>query len=227
MKPRVALLFAVALCAASAASAQVRRGTFEITPFYGYLWGGHFDAGSNSLFDQRVDVEDHPVYGVGFGYFWTSLNEFEFRWSESKTHFVNSNSSPVFGPSGQELADLRIDYYMGYWTLNFGHQRAVPFFTFGAGAAVLNPGQRTDIPCPVTGCVEPSSATRFTASMGGGVKIYVTPNFGFKFDGRFYETYLNSNDCNTFNNGRTFVCSDHNSNWLLNGEATGGLVISF
>ncbi|HEY6929481.1 MAG TPA: outer membrane beta-barrel protein [Thermoanaerobaculia bacterium] len=226
MKSRVAWLFVIALCAASAASAQVRRGTFEITPFAGYLWGGHFDAGSNALFQQRVDVEDHLDYGVGVGYFWTSLNEFEFRWSESRTHFVNSNGSPVFGPSGQELADLDIDYYMGYWTLNFGHQRAVPYFTFGAGAAVLNPGQRTDIPCPTTGCVEPSSATRFTASMGGGVKLYVNRNFGFKFDGRFYDTYLNSHNCRTFNNGNTF-CSDNHSSWLLNGEATGGLVISF
>jgi len=227
MKFRVALLTVAALALASAGFAQVRRGTFEFTPFYGYMFGGDFPSGSNALFVDRVDVDDHYTYGASFGYYLTSAHEFEFRWAHTDTHFVAPSGSNVFGPGAQNLADLTINYYMANWNYNFGHSRAVPYVTMGAGAATLNPGQRTDIPCPDTGCVEPSSATRFTASIGGGLKVFATPNFGFRFDGRWYETYLGSgNSCDTFGHHHDGCCCS-NSHWLGNGEISGGLILAF
>jgi hypothetical protein len=216
-----------ALALASAGSAQVRRGTFEFTPFYGYFFGGDFPAGSNALFLDRVDVDDHYTYGASFGYYLTSAHEFEFRWAHTDTHFVSPSGGGLFEPSGSNnLADLTINYYMANWNYNFGHSRAVPYFTMGAGAATLNPGRRTDIPCPDTGCVGPTSETRFTASIGGGLKFFATPHFGFRFDGRWYETYLGSGSCDNF--GHNHDCHGHdNSNWLGNGEVSGGLILAF
>jgi outer membrane protein with beta-barrel domain len=227
MKFRIAFLTAAALAVASAGFAQVRRGTFEFTPFYGYLFGGDFPAGSNDLFTDKVDVDDHYTYGASFGYYLTSAHEFEFRWAHTDTHFVNHSGGGLFGSSGSEnLADLTINYYMADWSYNFGHSRAVPYFTMGAGAATLNPGQRTDVVCPGPTCIEPTSATRFTASFGGGLKVFATPNFGFRFDGRWYETYLGSgSSCDTF--GHNHDCHDHGSNWLGNGEVSGGLILAF
>ncbi|HET7451363.1 MAG TPA: outer membrane beta-barrel protein [Thermoanaerobaculia bacterium] len=194
-----------------AAHAQIREGTFEISPFYGYLWGGEFAHGTNSLFDQTVDLDDHDTYGVRVGYNATQVFQFELQWSQTKTHFISHDSGELFGPGGVRLGDVKLDYWMGYSTFNFGHHRVVPYFTIGAGVAHLDP---SDTPVPA------SSDTRFTASMGGGLKVFATPHFGFRFDGRGYSTYLND-DCGHDHHDH---CGSH---WLTNGEASGGLVFAF
>jgi hypothetical protein len=231
---RIAAL-AFSLCAlAPLARAQVRSGTFEISPFAGYLFGGSFPAGSNALFSSRVDVQDHFTYGGGIGYFVTSAVEIEGRFSRAETGFGNHhNSDQVFGTGsdGARLADLTIDTFMGYGTFHFGHRRAVPYVTLGFGAARLDPGPRRDIVCPPgdTPCSNPATSTRFTTAIGGGVKIYANRNFGFRFDARYYGIYLNSRrgDCDTFSHGQGSCSSGDRANWLGNVETTGGLVISF
>jgi hypothetical protein len=231
MKLRTTALLAVLLLIASLAGAQVRNGTWEISPFFGYMWGDDFPAGSNALFANKVDVANHDVFGVSVGYNFNSVFELETRWARSMTHFETPNNSQVFGTNPVNLGDLTIDYIMGYSTFNFGRShRVVPFVTVGLGAAILNPGARldiTDFPCPGTNCTNPATSTRFTGSLGTGVKIFVDRHFGFKVDGRFYDTYLSSgSSCSTFGNG-DFHCHNNSSNWLLNWETTGGLVIAF
>jgi len=229
MKQKIAAVAFVFCALSSFAHAQVRAGTVEISPSVGYLFGGDFPRGSNALFTNRVDVDDHLTYGVGIGYFLTSSTEFEARWARTETQFVNHRSNQVFGPDqDQKLADLTIDYFMGYGTFHFGHRRAVPYVTVSLGAARLDPGRLTAAGCPTAPCPVPSTSTRFTAALGGGVKIYANPHFGFRFDGRYYGTYLNSRDrCDVFSDGRTFCSNSDRTNWLGNLETTGGLVISF
>jgi hypothetical protein len=235
MRSKIAAL-ALALSAfAPLARAQVRSGTVEISPFAGYLFGGSFPAGSNAVFSSRVDVQDHLAYGVAIGYFVNSAVEIEARWARSETGFENpDHSGPVFGGGGANprLADLTIDYFLAYGTFHFGHRRAVPYVTFGLGAARLDPGDITvycshiTTPCPT---LQPSTSTRFTASIGGGVKLYANGHFGFRFDGRYYGTYLNSRNgrCDVFSDDHTSCSSGDRRNWLGNVETTGGLVIAF
>lgn len=206
-------IIALALLAmAPAASAQIRTGTVEIDPFYGRLFGGQFASGSNSLFEQTVDVDDANTYGVRLGFNSSEVTQFEIQASRTDTHFVSANSGGVFGPGGQRLGDLRIDYLLGYGTFNFGHRRAVPYFTIGGGVARLQPSN-TGVPA--------ASSTRFTGSLGVGMKFYFNPHFGLRVDGRGYATYLNSSDtCGDFGN-----CD--NSHYLTNGEVSGGLIFAF
>jgi opacity protein-like surface antigen len=213
MKPKSAgLALAAALVALAlpgAARAQLRENTVEISPFYGYLWGGQFAHGSNSLFNQTVDVDDHSTFGGRIGYNATENLQLELQWSRTDSHFVSHDSGDLFGSGGERLGDLRIDYWMGYGTFNFGHRRLVPYVTIGAGAARLQPSA-TAVPA--------NDDTRFTASLGAGLKLFVNPHFGFRFDGRGYSTYLNSEDnCH----------HDCSSRWLTNGEASGGLIFAF
>ena len=212
MKLRTLSIAAVSLLAASSLFGQVREGTVEIEPFAGYLWGGRFARGSTDLFSSSVDVDDHATYGGRLGFNVTSTFEIEFQYSRTDTAFVTREGGAIFGPGPTRLGDLRIEYYLGYATFNFGHSRFVPYVTIGAGAAHLKPD--------VEG-VDAGSDTRFTASFGGGLKIFVNPHFGFRFDGRGYSTSLGDNNTS---------CGHHdctNSNWLTNGEATGGIVIAF
>ena len=91
MKTRIAILVLAVLTAASFAHAQEsyvvvhvesqeHRNHFEISPFGGYLFGGHFDRGSNSLFDTNVDVDDQATYGARFGYLFNRSFELEFQY---------------------------------------------------------------------------------------------------------------------------------------------------
>jgi OmpA-OmpF porin, OOP family len=220
MKLRVSLFVLAAALASAAAFAQVREGTVEISPFAGYLFGGEFARGTTSVFDFRVDVDDDATYGLRLGYNITDNFEIEAQASHTATQFVTGNNE-LFGNGSDNLGDLDIDYFMGYMTFNFGHRRAVPYVTVGAGAARLDPN------------IPGSNArrdTRFTGSLGVGVKAFVNPHFGLRFDGRGYATSLDNNrrrDDRFCDDNDFFDRCDNNRDWLTNGELSVGLIFAF
>jgi opacity protein-like surface antigen len=212
MKTRILFLVLFsALAGCATAAAQLRAGTVEINPFAGYLFGGSIGRTADQDFrSSHVDVDDDVTYGGRIGYNLTSLLQFEAQYSRTDTHFVSHerNFDDV------RLGDLRIDYFMAYATFNFGHRRIVPYFTIGAGGANLVPNVAD---------TRSTSEVRFTSSVGGGLKVFVNPHFGFRFDGRGYSTWLGDDShvfCNTSGS-----CT--NQNWLTNAEATGGFIIAF
>ena len=216
MKVRVFLVLVFAAGISTAALAQVRQGTVEISPFAGYLFGGEFSRGSNDLFDFRVEADDDVTYGIRLGFNLTDNFEMEFQASRTESAFV-SDDDVLFGGNGNSFGDLTIDYFLGYATFNFGHGRAVPYFTIGAGVANLDP----DVPG-----TSAQSDTRFTGSLGAGVKVFVNPHFGFRFDGRGYATSLGDNN-NDFGCDDEFFDDCNNNDWLTNGEISGGLIFAF
>ncbi|MGH9318147.1 MAG: acyloxyacyl hydrolase [Thermoanaerobaculia bacterium] len=224
MKIRQAFLSLCAMLVAAVCGAQVRDGTVEISPFAGYLFGGTFAQGTNALFDYPVDVADHSTYGVRVGYNVTSKLELEAQASHTDTTFVTSSSDVLFGGGGgQDLGGLRIDYLLGYSTFNFGHGRVVPYITAGLGVALLDADVCSGATTP---CQNPGQDTRFTASIGGGIKIFANPHFGFRFDGRYYGTWLptsSSSTCSTY----YYYYSCSSGQWLSNGDVSGGLVFAF
>ncbi len=214
MRFRALGIASAVLLASSALFGQIRQGTVEIEPFAGYLWGGRFDQGSTAIFPFTVHVEDHFTFGGRVGYNITNLFEVEALYQRTETNFVTgSDSGPVFGGGSElRLGKLDIDYWMGYATFNFGRGRVVPYVSFGMGAAYLNP----DVPGTVA-----ESDTRYTTSAAGGVKIFFTPHFAMRFDGRYFGTLLDST-----NHDHDHCCSN-DTDWLSNGRATGGLIIAF
>ncbi|MGH9443021.1 MAG: outer membrane beta-barrel protein [Thermoanaerobaculia bacterium] len=208
----IALLAFAPLLPAKGAEAQIRANTVEISPFFGRFFGGQFARGSNSLFDETVDVDDANTYGLRVGYNATEMFEFEVQGSRTDTHFISHESGDVFGSGGNRLGDLRVDYLLGYGTFNFGHRRVLPYATIGAGVGRLQPSD-TEAPS--------HDSTRFTASLGAGLKFFATPHFGFRVDGRGYSSVLNREDtC-----GHQDRCNDRH--YLTNGEVSGGLILSF
>jgi opacity protein-like surface antigen len=221
---RIPLLLLASLLLAPICSAQVRGGTVEINPFAGYLFGGRFPQGTLAIFDTKVDVDNHATYGGRVGWNITSKVELEAQVSRTETAFLTPGSREVFGNSGRRLGDLRIDYLLGYGTFNFGHGRAVPYVTLGMGAARLDADVcRGVVTIPEKPCVNPDRDTRFTASAGLGVKTFLTPHVGLRFDGRYYGTFLRDDS-------RSSRCDrrcDNRTEWLSNGDVTGGLIFAF
>lgn len=221
MKFRVLLFTLLAAAASGAATAQVREGTVEISPFAGYLFGGEFESGSTSLFDFEVEADDDATFGIRVGYNLTDTFQMEFQASRTETEFVTDDDE-LFDPSDESFGDLTIDYFMGYGTFNFGRRRAVPYITIGAGVARLDP----DVPGR-----NARRDTRFTGSLGVGVKAFVNPHFGFRFDGRGYATSLGDRDDDDdfFCDGDDFFddCDSDRTEWLTNGEISAGLIFAF
>lgn len=222
MKPRyivsVALAFVAFFVTRPGAAQVVRQGRFEISPFAGYLFGGEFARGTTALFNTKVDVADHFAFGGRVGYYLTSKFELEGQYTRSETAFVthDSDGGGLFGGSNrQNLGSLDIDYFLGSMSFNFGHRRVVPYFTVGAGAARLDPHLAN---------TTAQRETRFTATVGAGMKAFFTPNVGLRFEGRYYGTSLPNSDRRSCD--RHFDRCD-NGEWLSNGDVTGGLVFSF
>ncbi len=222
MKTRIASLsLLVLLLSSAAASAQSRSSTaVELNPFGGYLFGGRFSRGTNVLFTSDVDVEDHATFGGRIGFNVTRTFELELQYSRTKTFFTTHEGGELFGVGSSRLGRLDIDYYLGYMTFNFGHNRRItPYLSLGAGAARLDPHVRGS---------SAGSENKFTASAAAGVKTMFTPNFGMRFDGRYYGTRLrNRNDrgsrCDSFFDD----CNSDRRDWLTNGDVNGGFVFAF
>lgn len=230
MKLRPFVLALSALAFAGAAPAQVRDRTVEISPFAGYLFGGEFSRGTTALFDFDVNADDAPTYGARLGFNLSSTFQLELQVSHTETAFVtgNDDDGELFGGDGEEeFGDLDIDYALGYMTFNFGHRRVVPYITLGAGVARLDP--HITIMCVTAPCPQPDEETRFTASLGGGIKTFFTPNFGLRFDGRGYATSLKDDDGDDDDDfcGFSDDCDSNNRDWLTNGEVSLGLVFAF
>lgn len=222
MKLRTSILALSALLLVAVPSFAQDRNTVELNPFAGYLFGGTFDRGSNALFNTKVDVDDHVTFGGRLGFLVTRAFEVELQYSRTETHFVSHENGNLFGPDNQRLGDLNIDYYLAYGTWNFGHNpRIRPYVTLGAGAARLDP----KVPDTTA-----TAETKFTASLGVGVKTMFNRNFGLRFDGRYYTTRLGNNNRDRRNNRCDNFwdnCDNSNRDWLTNGDVTGGLVFAF
>ena len=211
MKTRIALLALVLAAAAASARGQIRAGTVVINPYAGYLFGGNFGDAQVDFTPYRVGVDDNPIYGGRLGFNITSLFELEFEYGYDKTK-LHLDSETNFDPD-INIGDLRLQYYMGFATFNFGHSRLVPYFTIGAGAANLKPEIQD---------FNTVSDTRFTAGIGGGIKYFFDPHFALRIDGRSYSTWLSDT---TVLCGPYYYCTQ--SNWLTNFSANGGFIVAF
>ena len=211
MKLRAPLLGIALLALAASASAQYRGGTVELSPFYGYLFGGnigHFHDFNDDCCHTDLGVDDHSVYGGRIGYNFNNLWEVEGEFAQSDTHLkldFNDNQPD------QRIGDLRFQYYMAYMTVNFGSGRFVPYFTLGSGAANLKP----EFPGTFS-----DSEVRYTASAGGGIKYFFGPHFALRLDARTYSTYLSD---------RAICGPDFctNNTWVTNLSTNGGFIIAF
>lgn len=145
------LLAIVLLLGASSASAR----KVEITPFWGFQFGGDFN---------DLDVEDGDTYGLLVDFALSLNSQVELMYNRQDTALQQDR---LFGP---DLFDLEY-YHLGFlyqWTP--GQMR--PFLVASLGATRLDSEGL-------------EGETRFSWSLGGGVKMLVNNHFGFRFEGRF------------------------------------------
>ena len=203
------LAFALLTACVHPAAAQQR---FEIQPFAGYKFGGGADVGPNRLGISRVNIDSSVAYGVTATYNLSEFTGVEFLWNRQATHA--SGSLPGGGTYPQKVG-ATLDQFHGDFLLSFtSHGSKVePFFLFGLGATDMHG--------------EGSSTTKFSFSVGGGLKYFVSRHLGFRAQARYTPTYLYSTSDGVWCNWWGYCWVIPNDHFLHQGDVTGGVILRF
>lgn len=221
LSARFPLLGALVLAlTALTAAAQDRTGTVEISPFGGVNIGGTLYAGSNAIFSHDVDTQSAGTFGLRVGGNVNRWFGLEANYSQATANLEGRGGTGLFG-RGSKVGEMKFQNYGLDFVFNFGKRRVIPYMTVGLGATTFT-ARVPDVP--------EETDTRFTSSLGLGVKIFFNPHVALRFDGKARATYINNARCNR---DYTLYCSDDNyydsdrTRWYTSGEATGGLTFAF
>jgi len=186
---------------------SAQAGNFEITPFAGYTGGGQF---TDSVTGTTFKVDETDNYGVMLDIKQDEQSQIELYFSHQPTRLKANNG--VF--TGKPLFDLDIDYYHLGGTYGLGTGNVRPFLVGTLGVTHMTPqGAGLD------------SVTKFSLSLGGGVKLFATEHIGFRIEGRWFGTIFDGSGAVFCTNGACAinVQGDLFSQFVANG----GLIIAF
>jgi hypothetical protein len=173
---RSAVPFCLLLAALSALPVARADGIrAEVTPFVGYRIGGSFDAQApDGTVSEGVDVEDSSSWGIDVGIYARPDAFYEFLYSTQTTGFESKD--PTLGS-----VDLTVEYYQFGGTAFFpGEQWPVPFLSLTIGATRFGADKGY------------GSDTKFSGSLGGGLRLPFSDNLAATLGARGYLTLVES-----------------------------------
>ncbi len=145
----------------------------EVTPFYGYQFGGDFEDAETG---RSYDLDSGPCAGAQLNLDLSDITQLEFYYSHQETELESGGLFP-----SDPFFDLDVDYYHIGGTLLLGEDQWQPFVVGTLGATRLSP--------------EPSSIgslTRFSLGLGGGLRYFPTERLGLYLAGRALFTFIDS-----------------------------------
>jgi opacity protein-like surface antigen len=148
--------------------------SWEVTPFVGYRMAGDFDLeGSPSA--SKVDLDDHGSFGFAVDLFSSDKTEsYELFYSRQEASVAKSSPLAPF--------DLNVEYLHLGGTLAVNDELPVkPYIVGGLGLTRFSP-RNSDF----------GDDSRFSMSLGGGLKLPVSKHFGVRLEARGYVTFVNS-----------------------------------
>lgn len=198
----------LALLAAVPARAEGPR--FELTPFGGYRLGGSFDVEDDDGNDRSVDIDNGGSWGVDLGIYRDQSSFYELLYSTQEAS-VDSSDPELRG------VDVTTQYYHVGGTLLFADERwAVPWLSLTIGATEFSADGF-------------DSETKFSASLGGGLRLPFSDNFAATLGLRGYLTFVDSDTDLLCYSGPTsggcLLKSEGSS--FIQGEASLGLTLRF
>lgn len=211
-RTRSLLPVAVALVLGALASAAAAQ-RIEITPFVGYRFGGELEGEIGGLrpdiLTPDLEADDGESLGVVVDLALALGLQLEFLVERQETDLQVDLG--LF--SGAALTRLDIDYYhlglVYQWPIGPVH----PFVGGSLGITRFAPD--------LAGL---DDATRPSGSLGGGVKIFISKNLGFRVEGRLFSTLIEDDDlafcgplgsCGRRNTGSYFEQSEIRAGLIL------------
>lgn len=154
------------------AAAETSPGTFEITPYGGYRFGGSFD----DDMDRSADLDDDAGYGFILNLRESSNTQWEAIFSRQESS-VDTTEFGLADPSiDVELTTFQLGgTYMGEGT------RMRPYVAATIGGTHISP----DLPTL-------DSDTFWSGSVGAGLQVFPTQKVGLRLEIRGHGTLLSS-----------------------------------
>jgi opacity protein-like surface antigen len=176
---------------------------FEIAGFGSLAVGGQFklqDGGAgNTGTGDRVSLADHGAFALAADLRADEGTQYELFYSREATDLQGNNLSVP-------RTDITVEYlHVGGTLLLNDEVKIKPYVVGGLGVTRFTPGE------------EGSTDTRFSASLGLGLRWPITPHFSVRLEGRAFVTLVNDNTaffcrsdesgllCRIHGNGQTFV----------------------
>jgi len=184
-----------------------RAENFEVTPILGYTFGGDFE---DSLSSQSLHLGEGESYGLILGMKDRTKagGMYELLYQRQSTR-IRSQGTRF---SGDDILDVAIDYFHLGGTYGVKGEAINPYAAAGVGLTHMVP-ERGD------------AETRFSFSIGGGVKVPLSERVGLRFEGRGFAT--------VFDGRGTIFCADNACEIRVAGDlmwqftAFSGIVFSF
>jgi len=211
------LLVALVALAGSPALAQV-----EISGTAGWTWSDGVSGTAEDVPDvgvfNRIDPTDAFSWGLRVGFMMGENNELGFLFNQQSTDLELNGTATV------KLADLSIRNYHGYWAYNFGDGDAAarPYFLLGFGGT-----QYGSITGALGGMQSISGNTRFSGTAALGLKVFPSPRFGLRLEGRWTPTYIKSDAAGWWCDPYWGCYVVGNAQYANQFEVSGGLIFRF
>lgn len=186
-----------------ALSGPVLAQDFEVTPFIGWRTSSSLEEVSTG---NTINVKETDSFGLILSMKKTADTTYDFLFSRQNTELQPSTPT-------SNTESLRIDYYHIGGTVVYHVDKLHPYVTGGLGATHISPAN-DDL----------SSETKFSLSVGGGLKVPLGQRVGLRLEARGYGTVVSS--------GGTILCSggcvaQFKGSLFMQFEASAGLSIAF
>jgi hypothetical protein len=168
MKQRIVLGILFSLLFATWGHTQA----IEITPTYGYQFGGKLTYGSNYL-----KADESGMFGITLGFEARSDYMIEVSYLNMSTELRIRDRDA--SPTESRLSDLNVDWFMLGGTRYFGDDRVKPFFGGQLGVSVFSP-KNVDSDIAPNGL---DSITKFSFGFKGGVVVMFSERVGINLQG--------------------------------------------
>jgi len=190
---------------------------FEITPTVGYRIGGTAST-ATSAFIESLEIPAALSFGLTVEYAIRPNLTAELIWSHQDTELKASFlQTPPAGYTGR-ITHLNVDTIQigGLWMFGTYGAKVRPYADFLLGVSILTPAPQF------------STLTRFSGSIGGGAKVYLSDAMGLRLGFRFMPVYLNSSSsgygyCDPWYGCYTY----YDSNYLYQWDLHTGLTLRF
>jgi opacity protein-like surface antigen len=190
------------------AAVPSRAQHWELTGTAGFTTKASIEVTNSDI--SSVQVNDGFSWGVSAGYYFNPHYGFEAAFNSQAT---------AIGIEGfdDSIFDITVNQLHGNFIFQFGLEdaKARPFIVAGAGASVFNPESGFD------------SETKFSWSIGGGLKYFANDRFGVRIQGLYKPTIMNDDPGGYWCDGFGFCYYVADTDWLDQVEFSGGLVFKF